>query len=149
MMGWIAQEGQGVVAEGSMGPDGTFTATNVLAKHDENYIPREVVDALKAQGEWRPEAGSLYLQPAIAWRRPRLGDRVATGTLRPVAAITGCWPVFSPGCSAAPSLGAAACAGRARARFGLRRRILSLGVATAARFRLTAAASRSLEREER
>lgn len=53
----LFREGQGVVAEGSMGPDGVFTATNVLAKHDENYIPKEVVDALKAQGEWRPEAG--------------------------------------------------------------------------------------------
>ena len=53
----LFREGQGVVAEGSLGPDGVFNATNVLAKHDENYIPREVVEALKAQGEWRPEAG--------------------------------------------------------------------------------------------
>ena len=53
----LFREGQGVVAEGSMGPDGTFIATNVLAKHDENYIPKEVVDALKASGEWRPETG--------------------------------------------------------------------------------------------
>ncbi|WP_245676540.1 cytochrome c maturation protein CcmE [Devosia elaeis] len=53
----LFREGQGVVAEGSMNGDGEFTATNVLAKHDENYIPKEVVDALKAQGEWRPEAG--------------------------------------------------------------------------------------------
>lgn len=51
----LFREGQGVVAEGSMGPDGRFIASNVLAKHDENYIPKEVVDALKAQGEWRPE----------------------------------------------------------------------------------------------
>lgn len=51
----LFREGQGVVAEGSMGPDGSFTATNVLAKHDENYIPKEVVDALKASGEWHPE----------------------------------------------------------------------------------------------
>ena len=53
----LFREGQGVVAEGSMGPDGRFTATNVLAKHDENYVPKEVVEALKAQGEWRPEGG--------------------------------------------------------------------------------------------
>jgi cytochrome c-type biogenesis protein CcmE len=53
----LFREGQGVVAEGSLGPDGTFVATNVLAKHDENYIPKEVVEALKASGEWRPEAG--------------------------------------------------------------------------------------------
>ena len=35
-------EGSGVVAEGSLGPDGTFVATNLLAKHDENYLPREL-----------------------------------------------------------------------------------------------------------
>ncbi|HEV7344774.1 MAG TPA: cytochrome c maturation protein CcmE [Devosia sp.] len=53
----LFREGQGVVAEGSLGPDGEFVATNVLAKHDENYIPKEVVEALKASGEWRPEGG--------------------------------------------------------------------------------------------
>jgi cytochrome c-type biogenesis protein CcmE len=51
----LFREGQGVVAEGSLGPDGAFTATNVLAKHDENYYPKEVVEALKESGEWRPE----------------------------------------------------------------------------------------------
>jgi cytochrome c-type biogenesis protein CcmE len=35
-------EGSGVVAEGSLGPDGVFKATNLLAKHDENYVPREL-----------------------------------------------------------------------------------------------------------
>lgn len=54
----LFREGQGVVAEGSIGPDGQFVATNVLAKHDENYIPKEVVDALKASGEWRPETAA-------------------------------------------------------------------------------------------
>ena len=54
----LFREGQGVVAEGAIGPNGAFIATNVLAKHDENYVPREVVEALKAQGEWRPEAGA-------------------------------------------------------------------------------------------
>ena len=53
----LFREGQGVVAEGSLTPDGKFQATNVLAKHDENYIPKEVVEALKASGEWRPEGG--------------------------------------------------------------------------------------------
>lgn len=53
----LFREGQGVVAEGAMQPDGSFTATNVLAKHDENYIPKEVAEALKARGEWRPEGG--------------------------------------------------------------------------------------------
>jgi len=51
----LFREGQGVIAEGSLGKDGNFVATNVLAKHDERYIPKEVADALKAKGEWRPE----------------------------------------------------------------------------------------------
>jgi cytochrome c-type biogenesis protein CcmE len=42
-------EGSGVVAEGSLGPDGTFQATNLLAKHDENYMPRELEDMTVAQ----------------------------------------------------------------------------------------------------
>ena len=46
-------EGSGVVAEGSLRPDGTFAATNLLAKHDENYMPRAVADALKAKGMWQ------------------------------------------------------------------------------------------------
>lgn len=48
----LFREGQGVVAEGSMRPDGVFAADTVLAKHDENYMPKEVVDSLKAQGVW-------------------------------------------------------------------------------------------------
>ena len=48
----LFREGQGVVAEGLVGADGVFTADSVLAKHDEKYMPREVVDALKAQGVW-------------------------------------------------------------------------------------------------
>ena len=50
----LFDEGQGVVAEGYL-RDGVFQATEVLAKHDENYIPREVVEALKAQGQWKGE----------------------------------------------------------------------------------------------
>ena len=54
----LFREGQGVVAEGAMAGDGSFTASNVLAKHDEKYMPKEVVDELKAKGEWqRGEAG--------------------------------------------------------------------------------------------
>jgi cytochrome c-type biogenesis protein CcmE len=51
----LFREGQGVVTEGVLGSDGSFAADTVLAKHDENYMPREVVDALKAQGVWREE----------------------------------------------------------------------------------------------
>ena len=46
-------ERQGVVMEGTMQPGGTFVARQVLAKHDETYLPREVVEALQASGEWR------------------------------------------------------------------------------------------------
>ena len=42
-------EGSGVVAEGSLGPDGTFIAENLLAKHDENYVPRELEDMTARQ----------------------------------------------------------------------------------------------------
>lgn len=42
-------EESGVVAEGHLGADGTFIADNLLAKHDENYIPRELEDMTKAQ----------------------------------------------------------------------------------------------------
>ncbi len=46
-------ERQGVIVQGVMAPDGTFEARHVLAKHDETYMPREVVEALRASGEWR------------------------------------------------------------------------------------------------
>jgi cytochrome c-type biogenesis protein CcmE len=49
----LFREGQGVVAEGVLEPDGVFHADNVLAKHDENYMPPEVAKKLKAQGMWR------------------------------------------------------------------------------------------------
>ncbi|MGN6548305.1 MAG: cytochrome c maturation protein CcmE [Pararhizobium sp.] len=52
----LFREGQGIVAEGSFANGGdTFVADTVLAKHDEKYMPKEVADALKAKGEWRPE----------------------------------------------------------------------------------------------
>jgi cytochrome c-type biogenesis protein CcmE len=51
----LFREGQGVVAEGSVTAEGTFAATTVLAKHDENYMPKEVVEELKARGEWQRE----------------------------------------------------------------------------------------------
>jgi cytochrome c-type biogenesis protein CcmE len=49
----LFREGQGVVALGARGADGVFVATQVLAKHDERYMPREVVDALKRAGRWK------------------------------------------------------------------------------------------------
>ena len=49
----LFREGQGVVAEGKLESGGTFAADSVLAKHDERYMPREVVDALKKTGRWQ------------------------------------------------------------------------------------------------
>ncbi|MCA3561472.1 MAG: cytochrome c maturation protein CcmE [Aestuariivirga sp.] len=46
----LFREGQGVVTEGKMQPDGTFVADTVLAKHDENYMPRELANSLKEKG---------------------------------------------------------------------------------------------------
>ena len=51
----LFREGQGVVIEGAVATDGSFAATNVLAKHDEKYMPKALVDELKAKGEWRPD----------------------------------------------------------------------------------------------
>ncbi|HEV2604407.1 MAG TPA: cytochrome c maturation protein CcmE [Microvirga sp.] len=52
----LFREGQGVVTEGVLEPTGVFKADTVLARHDENYMPREVADALKNQGHWQGEA---------------------------------------------------------------------------------------------
>ena len=49
----LFREGQGVITEGTLGPDGVFVAREVLAKHDETYMPREVADALKKAGQWQ------------------------------------------------------------------------------------------------
>lgn len=49
----LFREGQGVVAMGARGSDGVFVASEILAKHDERYMPREVVDALKRAGRWQ------------------------------------------------------------------------------------------------
>jgi len=49
----LFREGQGVVATGAMDAGGTFNATEVLAKHDEKYMPPEVVAALKRTGRWK------------------------------------------------------------------------------------------------
>ncbi len=49
----LFREEQGVITEGSFAPDGGFVADSVLAKHDENYMPREVADSLKEKGLWQ------------------------------------------------------------------------------------------------
>jgi cytochrome c-type biogenesis protein CcmE len=49
----LFREGQGVVAVGAFDAGGEFVAAQILAKHDERYMPRELTRALKARGEWR------------------------------------------------------------------------------------------------
>jgi cytochrome c-type biogenesis protein CcmE len=49
----LFREGQGVVAEGKMEANGSLEADTVLAKHDERYMPKEVVEALKKSGRWQ------------------------------------------------------------------------------------------------
>ncbi len=52
----LFREGQGVITEGQLDGNGVFMADNVLAKHDETYMPREVADALKKKGVWQGQS---------------------------------------------------------------------------------------------
>lgn len=61
----LFREGQGVVVLGTLQPGGGFRASEVLAKHDENYMPKEVAEALKKSGHWNPDAGPP--PPASTW----------------------------------------------------------------------------------
>ena len=54
----LFREGQGIVAVGAFRGDGVFEAKQVLAKHDEKYMPPELAKALKAQGEWRGDGST-------------------------------------------------------------------------------------------
>jgi len=53
----LFREGQGVVTEGKLDAAGVFQASEVLAKHDENYMPPEVAEALKKSGQWKGDDG--------------------------------------------------------------------------------------------
>jgi cytochrome c-type biogenesis protein CcmE len=61
----LFREGQGVVTLGALQSDGTFHASEVLAKHDETYMPKEVAEALKKSGHWNPDQGPP--PPAATW----------------------------------------------------------------------------------
>lgn len=60
----LFREGQGVVAKGRLGADGVFRASEILARHDETYMPPEVADALKRAGHWQ------HADPAAAKPAP-------------------------------------------------------------------------------
>jgi cytochrome c-type biogenesis protein CcmE len=66
----LFKEGQGVVAEGRLGGDGIFVASNVLAKHDEKYMPPEVADALKRSGHWQEGGAPPGKAPVIPAKAP-------------------------------------------------------------------------------
>jgi cytochrome c-type biogenesis protein CcmE len=81
----LFRSNQGVVVEGALAEDGSFKATNVLAKHDENYMPKEVVDSLKASGEWqRQEAAGTAGMPEVL-----ADDNCAARSLAQTVAATG------------------------------------------------------------
>ncbi|HVA35352.1 MAG TPA: cytochrome c maturation protein CcmE [Stellaceae bacterium] len=60
----LFREGQGVVVEGRLAANGTFMASTLLAKHDERYMPPEVVDALKKAGRWQEGENGKAVPPA-------------------------------------------------------------------------------------
>ena len=64
----LFREGQGVVALGRMNDQGAFVASEVLAKHDENYMPKDVADALKKMGHWNPSTGAPP-PPSSQWKK--------------------------------------------------------------------------------
>jgi cytochrome c-type biogenesis protein CcmE len=61
----LFREGQGVVIEGAFDGTGQFVAREVLAKHDETYMPPEVAKALKESGRWQETQGKSGAQPAV------------------------------------------------------------------------------------
>lgn len=63
----LFREGQSVVALGEMTHDGSFSASEVLAKHDETYMPKEVAAALRKSGKWDPKFGPA--PSAASWDR--------------------------------------------------------------------------------
>ncbi len=69
----LFREGQGVVALGTIQPDRSFRAQEVLAKHDETYMPKDVADALKRSGHWNPANGAP--PPASTWKSVAASSR--------------------------------------------------------------------------
>lgn len=62
----LFREGQGVVAQGRLSETGTFIASEVLAKHDENYMPPEVADALKKAKDKTPQLTTTLMKGSVA-----------------------------------------------------------------------------------
>ncbi|MDP1535756.1 MAG: cytochrome c maturation protein CcmE [Burkholderiales bacterium] len=62
----LFREGKGVVAQGKLGADGLFSASEVLAKHDENYMPPEAAEAVAKAHSGKPAGSSTVVAPAPA-----------------------------------------------------------------------------------
>ena len=75
----LFREGQGIVAEGALDSSGVFKADTVLAKHDENYMPKEVADALKKQGHWKDDYGN---KPAAGAEVTQNAGRAGQGVMQ-------------------------------------------------------------------
>ncbi len=73
----LFREGQSVVALGELGGDGSFSASEVLAKHDETYMPKEVAEALRKSGKWDPKFGPA---PSAASWNQMTGTKTASST---------------------------------------------------------------------
>ena len=58
----LFREGQGIVSEGTLGPDGVFTASSVLAKHDENYMPKEIAGYCRETGQKEPSSPGEFVR---------------------------------------------------------------------------------------
>ena len=69
----LFKEGKGVVAQGKMGADGVFRASEVLAKHDENYMPPQAADALKQAGH--PIEGKMFAGQKAVVTQPSAGAK--------------------------------------------------------------------------
>ena len=64
----LFKEGKGVVAQGKLGSDGVFHADQVLAKHDENYMPPEAAEALKNAASHKEQATGTLVNPTAGAR---------------------------------------------------------------------------------
>ena len=71
--------GRRVVAEGTLDGAGVFMADTVLAKHDERYMPKEVVDALKRSGHWQEQSGRSVAAKIAGETAPRCAATRSTG----------------------------------------------------------------------